>query len=290
MGVSRVRVRNYQDVLDRILPAIEKSELLTICHHSNSTPTPSNCLSYPLYCIRYTVKHSNSPLVYVSAGIHGDEPAGVECAVRLIEQLSDNQRYKYWDFLLDTYNWMISPCDNPYGYERDMRENSVGLDLNRMFETPGHAKETEFIVESLKRNQQQKHISSDEGSERLTINLALDLHEDMDSAGFYLWERRRTYHTPIGDAIVNKVNSVCSINRTSTIEGHHNINGVITLLDQITSKGWTRGRYLAEYENTPCLILETPTRLTWDTRITAHMMAVQTAIDMLLGTPLKTEL
>lgn len=284
MGVIRVRVRNYQDVLERILPAIDKSDLLTICHHSDSTPSPSNSLSYPLYCIRYTVKHSNSPLVYVSAGIHGDEPAGVECAVRLIEQLSDNQRYKYWDFLIDTYNLIISPCDNPYGYERDIRENSVGLDLNRMFETPRQVKETEFIVESLERSQQQKDISNDDGSKQFAITLALDLHEDMDSTGFYLWERRKSYHTPIGDAIINKINSVCSINRTPIIEGHHNDNGVITLLDQITSKGWTRGRYLAEYEDTPCLILETPTRLTWDTRITTHMMAVQTAIDLLLET------
>ena len=89
MGVNRVKVRNYQDVLDRILPAIEKSELLTICHYSDSTPSPSNSLSYPLCSIRCTSKQSNSPLVYVSAGIHGDDPAGVECAIRLIEQLSD---------------------------------------------------------------------------------------------------------------------------------------------------------------------------------------------------------
>ncbi|RKU31859.1 hypothetical protein C6497_00835 [Candidatus Poribacteria bacterium] len=226
------------------------------------------------------------PLVYVSAGIHGDEPAGVECAIRLIQQLSDNQQYKYWDFLLDTYNWMISPCDNPYGYERDTRENAVGLDLNRMFETPEQTKETEFIVESIRRIPQQKHINSHAGSNRLAITLALDLHEDMDSAGFYLWERRRTYHKPIGDAIVAKVNSVCNINRSSIIEGHHNDNGVITLLDQITSKGWTRGRYLAEHENTPCLILETPTRLDWNTRVKAHMVAIQAAIDMLYVNPL----
>ncbi len=290
MGVIRVRVRNYQDVLDRILPAIDRSEFLTICHHSDSTPTPSTSLSYPLYSIRYTSKQSNSALVYVSAGIHGDEPAGVECAIRLIEQLSDNQRYKYWNFLIDTYNWIISPCDNPYGYERDLRENSIELDLNRMFEAPDQTKETEFIAESLKRIPQQQHISSDTRSKRLGITLALDLHEDMDSTGFYLWERRRSYHTPIGDAIVNKVSTVCSINRTSIIEGHHNDNGVITLLDQITSKGWTRGRYLAEYENTPCLILETPTRLDWDTRITAHMMAIQAVLDMLYVNPLEAVL
>lgn len=275
-----MKVRNYQDVLDRILPAIEKSELLTICHYSDSTPIPANALSYPLCSIRYISKQSNSPLVYVSAGIHGDEPAGVECAIRLIEQLSDNQQYKYWDFLIDTYNWVISPCDNPYGYERDIRENSIGLDLNRMFKTPEQTKETEFIVESIRRIPQQKHISSLAGSKRLAITLALDLHEDMDSAGFYLWERRRSHHTPIGDAIVDKVNTVCSINRSYSIEGHNNDNGVITLLDQITSKGWTRGRYLAEHENTPCLILETPTRLDWDTRIKAHMVAIQAAIDM----------
>ncbi|MCG9127880.1 succinylglutamate desuccinylase/aspartoacylase family protein [Candidatus Poribacteria bacterium] len=275
-----MKVRSYQDVLDRILTAIGKSPHLTICHHSNSTTTPSSSLPYPLYCIQYTSKQPNSSLIYISAGIHGDEPAGVECAIRLIEQLSDKKRYKYWDSLLDRFNWMISPCDNPYGYERNIRENADGLDLNRMFETPQHTKETEFIADSLNHISIPKHISREKGSKRLAITVALDLHEDMDSDGFYLWERRRSYHTPIGDVIVNKVNTVCSINRTSKIEGHYNQNGVITLLDQITSKGWTRGRYLAEYEDTSCLILETPTWVDWNSRIKAHMMAIQAAIDM----------
>lgn len=277
-----MKVRNYQDVLDRIFPALDRSEQLTVCHHTHSALPHSEYPSYPLYCLYYTNSLSSSPLIYVSAGIHGDEPAGVECAIRIIEQLSDHRQYNYCESLLDKFNWVISPCDNPFGYERDIRENRVGLDLNRMFENPNQTLETEFITKSLMRlpyHKVQKHLSENIESKRVTIEIALDLHEDKDSSGFYLWERRKANHSPIGTAIVNKVEAVCPINQESMIEDHTNVNGVITLLDQVTSKGWTRGRYLAEQENTRCLILETPTRLDWDTRINAHMLALQAVIE-----------
>lgn len=274
MGVIRMKVRNYADVTDRILEALRKSEHLTVWHQAYTAST------YPLYCLRYTAKQNSSSLIYVSAGIHGDEPAGVECALRLVELLVDSDLHNRFPFSLNEYNWLISPCDNPYGYERDIRENAAGLDLNRMFETPTQYPETAFIAESLQRKQC-VHPQNTRGNntirKRGRIELALDLHEDSDSNGFYLWERRTSQCFPIGNAIVKNVEELCVINREPLIENHHNENGVVTLLDQVTTKGWTRGRYLAEHVNTRCLILETPTHLDWETRIAAHLMAIQTA-------------
>lgn len=272
-----MKVRNYADVTDRILEAFRKSERLTVWHQASTAST------YPLYCLRYTAKQNSSSLIYVSAGIHGDEPSGVECALRLVELLVDSDlhnRFHRFPFPLNEYNWLISPCDNPYGYERDIRENAAGLDLNRMFETPTQYPETAFIAESLQRKQC-VHLQNTRGNnsirKRGRIELALDLHEDSDSNGFYLWERRTSQCFPIGNAIVKNVEELCVINREPLIENHHNENGVVTLLDQVTTKGWTRGRYLAEHVNTRCLILETPTHLDWETRIAAHLMAIQTA-------------
>lgn len=269
-----MKVRNYGDVVDRILEALGKSERLTVWHQAYIAPS-----SYPLYCLRYTAQQKSSSLIYVSAGIHGDEPAGVECAMRLVELLADRDRHN--PFPLNECNWLISPCDNPYGYERDIRENAVGFDLNRMFETPAQCPETAFIAESLQRKQcvdTEKLSSNNTIREKVTIELALDLHEDSDSDGFYLWERRASECFPIGSAVVKNVEELCAINRKPLIENHRNKNGVVTLLDKVTTKGWTRGRYLAEQINTRCLILETPTQLDWETRIATHIMAVQTAV------------
>ncbi len=263
MGVIRVEVRNYTDVVTRILTALEKSDRLTVWHRSSSQ-------SYPLYCVHYAAKQVDAALIYVSAGIHGDEPAGVECAIRLIELLAEAQQYDLSPFPFDKYNWIISPCDNPYGYEHDIRENAAGLDLNRMFEHPCQYTETTFIAESLLRTQIQNNNTE--------VRLALDLHEDRDSIGFYLWERRASTTLPIGNEVVKQVGQVCTINQKCMIEDHRNDNGVITLLDSVTTKGWTRGRYLAEQINTRCLILETPTKLDLDTRVKTHMLSIQTAV------------
>ncbi len=282
-----MKVRNYADVTDRILEALRKSERLTVWHQAYTAPSSISLKnsSYPLYCFRYTAQQKSSPLIYISAGIHGDEPAGVECALRFVELLADDKRHNFFPFPLNEYNWLISPCDNPYGYERDIRENAAGLDLNRMFETPIQCPETAFIAESLQRTQcspPQNTHSNHTTKKRARIELALDLHEDSDSNGFYLWERRTSQCFPIGNAIVNNVAGLCAINREPQIENHHNENGVVTLLDKVTTKGWTRGRYLAEQVNTRCLILETPTQLDWETRIAVHLMAVQTAIKHVL--------
>ncbi|MDE0317250.1 MAG: M14 family metallocarboxypeptidase [Candidatus Poribacteria bacterium] len=269
-----MKIRNYADVTDRILEALRKSDRLTVWHQEYTTST------YPLYCLRYTAQQKSSPLIYVSAGIHGDEPAAVECALRLVELLVDSDLHNRFPFPLNEYNWLISPCDNPYGYERDIRENSAGFDLNRMFETPTQCPETAFIAESLQRKQcahPQNTRSNNTIRKRGKIELALDLHEDSESDGFYLWERRTSQCLPIGNVIVKNVAGLCSINQEPLIEDHRNENGVVTLLDQVTTKGWTRGRYLAEQVNTRCLILETPTQLDWETRIAAHLMAIQTA-------------
>ena len=257
-----MKVREYADVVHRILCALGKSEHLTVWHKTSSPP-------YPLYCLHYAAKDADAALIYVSAGIHGDEPASVECVVRLLELLAAEQ-HDGFTFPFDQYNWIISPCDNPYGFERDIRENAAGLDLNRMFENPYRSTETTFIAELLLRTQELN---------KPKVQLALDLHEDRDSNGFYLWERRASTTLPIGNEVVQQVGQVCAINQQPQIEKHRNEKGVITLLDTVTTKGWTRGRFLAEQIQTRCLILETPTTLELETRIKAHMVAIQTAVE-----------
>ncbi len=278
MGVIRVRVRNYTEVVDRILNAVEKSDQLTVWYQSFTAPFSKEQgeSSYPVYCLRYTSTEPDAPLIYISAGIHGDELAGVECAIRLIELLSDGTHCKYSVFPFDRYNWLISPCDNPHGYEHNIRENPDGQDLNRMFGAPNRYPVTAFIAETLLQTQSQ-HSNNNVGN-KATIELSLDLHEDIDSYGFYLWERRTSTCVPIGDIVVQTVAGICPINKVKMVEEHRNENGVITLLDNVTTKGWTRGRYLSEKLNARCLILETPTHLDLQTRISVHMMAIQTAV------------
>src|SRR5262245_4770465 len=60
---------------------------------------------------------------YVSAGIHGDEPAGVLAARQLLQ---DNT----WPGHVDLW---LCPCLNPTGFPLNLRQNAQGLDLNRQY-------------------------------------------------------------------------------------------------------------------------------------------------------------
>ncbi len=64
--------------------------------------------------------------IYLSAGIHGDEPAG-PLAVRQL--LQENK----WPG--DLALWLC-PCLNPTGFALNRRENDEGLDLNRQYLQP----------------------------------------------------------------------------------------------------------------------------------------------------------
>src|ERR1043165_1644635 len=73
-----------------------------------------------LLAFRRVVRSPRTNL-YLSAGIHGDEPAG-PLAVRQLLQEQD------WPD--DTDIW-ICPCLNPTGFPLNCRENADGVDLNR---------------------------------------------------------------------------------------------------------------------------------------------------------------
>jgi hypothetical protein len=252
-------IRSYANVISQIEAALPQSDRLKIWRRGQVETADED---YTLYCLRYMPPIQNLLLIYLSAGTHGDEPAGVTCALRVIDKLVAGNP----DFA--RYAWLISPCDNPFGYERDLRENEVGVDLNQIFDSPERFPQTSFIVASLK---------------GVDIDMAVDLHEDCDSDGFYLWERRASSRAPIGHQIIERVEKMCAINCEPEIEGHLNDNGVITLLDTVGSKGWTRGRYLAESIGSCCLILETPTRLDLETRVQIHLAAIGTVLDNIKG-------
>jgi len=84
------------------------------------------------------------PLVYLSAGMHGDEPAGPESLLTLLE-----------DGLLDReMSFLICPMLNPEGFGLGTRENASGRDMNRDYfylrnvEVQGHVKWLENKFES----------------------------------------------------------------------------------------------------------------------------------------------
>src|SRR3954467_11193321 len=59
--------------------------------------------------------------LYISSGIHGDEPSGPLAILQLLEEDRWPGGIQIW----------LSPCLNPNGFRLNTRENENGVDLNR---------------------------------------------------------------------------------------------------------------------------------------------------------------
>lgn len=76
-----------------------------------------------------TRKNSSPKIkVWMQGGLHGDEPAGTETMLHLIDQLLNNPEMNKW---LEQLEIAIVPMANIDGYEKQQREAANGMDLNR---------------------------------------------------------------------------------------------------------------------------------------------------------------
>ena len=80
----------------------------------------------------------SAPRIYVSTGMHGDEPAGPLAVLDLLEG----------EQLCRDIDWTLFPMLNPAGLKLNQRENHEGADLNRDYKEPATKEvqaHTEFI-------------------------------------------------------------------------------------------------------------------------------------------------
>jgi len=78
---------------------------------------------WPLIALSRKSTTAKAQNIYLSSGIHGDEPAGTLALLQLLQDDALPRRHNYW----------ICPVLNPSGLEARIRENAHGLDLNRPF-------------------------------------------------------------------------------------------------------------------------------------------------------------
>ena len=106
---------------------------------------------------------SSGPRIYLSAGIHGDEPAG---PLALLELMCEG-------FFTPAVHWSLCPALNPYGLTAVTRENANGVDLNRDY---WQRATLEVVAHALWLDA------------RPAPELFISLHEDWESKGFYFYE------------------------------------------------------------------------------------------------------
>lgn len=201
------------------------------------------------------------PRIYLSAGIHGDEPAPPRALLQLLERGCFDGRC----------GWFICPLLNPAGMEAGTRENHAGRDLNRDYRALQTA-EIKAHVSWLRR--------------QTPFDLTLCLHEDWESPGFYLYELNPDHRPSLAEPIVEAVCRVCPLDLSATIDGRPARGGIIRPDDDPTKRElWPEAIYLRAHHTRLSYTLETPSACPLPQRIKAHTTAVTTAVHGLLRNP-----
>ena len=214
-------------------------------------------LTLPAF-VRPATKPSSKPVnIYISAGIHGDEPAAPLAARQLL-------RENRWPAVANL--WMC-PCLNPTGFTTNRRENHHGIDLNRQYLQP---RVREIVA----------HISWLQSQP--SMDLCLCLHEDWESHGFYLYELNPDGLPSASERVLQDVSRVCPIDRSETIEGRPAKNGLILpTMDLRTRLQWPEALFLIMHKTRLCYTFEAPSDFLLLPRVEALVIAVRSAIDCL---------
>ncbi len=204
-----------------------------------------------------TLNVQPSARIYISTGIHGDEPAGPLAALRLLQENKWPENLELW----------LCPCLNPAGFVLNRRENPDGKDLNRDYR-------------HLEASEVRAHIA---WLERQPIfDLCLLLHEDWESHGFYLYEQNPDKRSTLAEAMMAHIAEVCPIDRSETIEGRPAQNGIIRPnLDPNTRPQWAEAFYLIVNKTRLSYTLEAPSDFPLEVRVNALVTGVNAALESL---------
>ena len=195
-----------------------------------------------------------SSRIYLSAGIHGDEPAGPLSALRLLQENRWPANVELW----------LCPCLNPMGFVLNRRENDKSKDLNRDYR---HLETTEVRA----------HIAWLERQPQ--FDFCLCLHEDWESHGFYVYELNPENRPSLAEAIIACVAETCPIDRSEIIEGRPAQNGIIRPnLDPVTRPQWAEAFYLIVNKTRLSYTLEAPSDFPLITRVNALVAGVNAAL------------
>ena len=153
------------------------------------------------------------------------------------------------------------------GFRKNTRENENQIDLNRDYY---HSNSPEIRA----------HIEYLEKASY--FDLALFLHEDWESQGFYLYESKQHNSKSIAKEIIESVSRVFPIDHSPQIDGYQSENGIIGApIDQNTLTHWPEALYFFEVKKSLNYTLETSSDFVLSFRVDAMSKAVNTALNIL---------
>lgn len=193
---------------------------------------------------------SSARRIYISAGVHGDEPSG---PLAVLQALRDDA----WP----EANLWLAPCLNPTGFRLNTRENEQGIDLNRDYR---HLRSLEVAA----------HVKWLESLPQ--FDLSLLLHEDWEAGGFYVYELNPDNEPSLAEGMVEAARALCPIETAEKVDNHICRAGIIRpQVDPSERPDWPEAIYLMARKSRHNYTLETPSDYPLEMRVRTHVQVLQ---------------
>lgn len=198
--------------------------------------------------------------VYVSAGMHGDEPSGPLTLLRMLKM----------DAFPRDISFVIFPLLNPIGMALNKRESAEGLDINRdykRFKTPEARCHRDWLVKNGRR-----------------YDLSICLHEDWEARGYYIYELNPDREQSLAPDVLSAVEPIIGVDRSELIDGFPAVDGLIRPQDiepPLRGDDYPEALYMMDHFTRHSYTFETPSNTDLKLRIAAHHAAMEAAIGVL---------
>ncbi|MCU0562773.1 MAG: succinylglutamate desuccinylase/aspartoacylase family protein [Desulfobacterales bacterium] len=243
------------------LQAVDGASAHLLLSAIGRTNTPG--LDLPVWRMVYRPFRPGLKTVLLLAGVHGNETAGVACALGVVDRLAPASP------ATAAYDLDVVPLLNPWGYVHDLATAPGGVDISTDF-----ASFDSHEARILRRFLREKRY-----------DLVIDLREDAAAEGFSIWQ----YGLPDTEAARRVVEGVRQagypIADSATVAFLRPRDGVVTapmwgltilrLTRRLTLAGYVRGEGVS---NTVFTVV-TPAGLPLVDRTAMHRIAVETLID-----------
>ncbi|MGZ9146630.1 MAG: M14 family metallopeptidase, partial [Nitrospira sp.] len=245
-----IALREYSLLVKRVRSAVSEDRKASLYLHEVTA-------SGRTYELMRVVLGSGAPRrVLLSAGIHGDELAGVEALCAWLETRAYAKFLQRWDMTM-------LPCINPWGHEYGTRENGDGHDLNREFNSSHPPQEVLFVQAVLQQR----------------FDLSLELHVDEESTGYYLYETVQP-GAGIGHRVLDRIHTSMPVNGDTTIDGKSADGGVIARCGEPGTRTWWPMAVYGFSQGTPCSLTLEVGQATLRIQVQTHLEAIEAALGL----------
>ena len=228
-----------------------ENRLKNIAHPDIAHRIIGHVHGYAFHCLTIGKPASSKPNILLSAGVHGDEPAGVEAILQFFERdIAD---------IIQHFHIVVLPCVNPSGYVNNQRENTQGEDINRAFKNE--------VPESTLVKQQLAGYRFD---------VFLDMHEDYDATGTYFYEGKRN-GAWLAPSIAQRAKKIGPLDADTGETDIPLAEGVLQVDPAWGESGFTSYVYIHHADHV--MITETSSNWPMDRRAKVHLLTLDMTLD-----------